>query len=235
MEKAGWRPRESRAPQGLTSAAPPALGDSSREKAEDPPSRTEEHLTTQPRCVQTPFLAVLSGKPRRWRTCLPPHSTVGIGNSTGEATSITIVPASAIQLRWFDFMKNALTLSVLPGRFAVCRQGPEDEIPGWAWGGSFVSITRAPGELSIVCAEENVPAHVPAERGRRLLGVRGPLEFSLTGILAALAEPLAAAGISIFSISTFETDYVLVADAVVEQAIAVLEQAGHTILREAST
>ncbi len=131
-------------------------------------------------------------------------------------------------------MKIALTLSLLPGRFAVCRLGPDAEPPGWAWSGSFVSITRAPGELSIVCAEENVPAEIPAERGRRLLGVRGPLDFSLAGILAALAEPLAAAGISIFAISTFETDYLLVADAVLAQAIAVLEQAGHTILKEAS-
>lgn len=134
----------------------------------------------------------------------------------------------------FDCMKIALTLSLHPGRFAVCRLAPQTELPPWALRGSFASITRSPGELSIVCAEENVPAHIPAERGRRLLGVRGPLDFSLTGILAALAAPLAAARISIFAVSTFETDYLLVADAVLDQAIAVLEQAGHVILKEAS-
>ncbi|MBZ5527207.1 MAG: ACT domain-containing protein [Acidobacteriia bacterium] len=129
-------------------------------------------------------------------------------------------------------MKNTLTLSVLPGRFAVCRLAGQAEVPGWASRGSFVSITRAPGELSIVCAEENIPAGIVAERGWKLLGVRGPLEFTLTGILAGLAGPLAEAGISIFAISTYETDYLLVGEAVLEKAIGVLERAGHTILRE---
>jgi len=129
-------------------------------------------------------------------------------------------------------MKIVLTLAVMAGRFAVCRLAAEAEVPGWALGGAFVSITRAPGELSIVCAEENVPAQIRAERGWKLLGVRGPLEFSLTGILAGLAGPLAEAGISIFAISTFDTDYLLVGEAVLEKAMGVLESAGHTILRE---
>jgi len=129
-------------------------------------------------------------------------------------------------------MKNTLTLSVWPGRFAVCRLAGEAEVPGWALRGAFVSITRALGELSIVCAEENVPAEIRAEQGWKLLGVRGPLEFSLTGILAGLAGPLAEAGVSIFAISTFDTDYLLVGEAVLEKAIGVLERAGHTILRE---
>ena len=129
-------------------------------------------------------------------------------------------------------MKNTLTLSVLPGRFAICRLVAEAEVPDWALRGGFASITRAPGELSIVCGEENVPAQITAERGWRLLGVRGPLDFLLTGILAGLAGPLAEAGISIFAISTFETDYLLVGEAALEKAAGVLERAGHTILRE---
>jgi hypothetical protein len=93
----------------------------------------------------------------------------------------------------------------------------------------FLSITRTREELSIVCESSQVPAEIPAERGWRCMQVGGPLDFSLVGVLASLAEPLARAGIPIFAISTFDTDYILVRSTQIEAAIAALELAGHVV------
>ncbi|MGF1611964.1 MAG: ACT domain-containing protein [Kiloniellales bacterium] len=118
-----------------------------------------------------------------------------------------------------------LTLCVLPDRLAVCRLVPDAALPPWlAWDGGLVSVTRTADELSIVCAEDRVPEAVQAERGWRALKVLGPLDFALTGILAGLAAPLAGAGISIFALSTYDTDYILVRAADLEQALIVLRQ-----------
>ncbi len=124
-----------------------------------------------------------------------------------------------------------LTLAVLPGRLAVCRLGPDEPVPAWAGddAGPIVSITRTADELSIVCAEERVPADVRAQRGFRCLTVRGPLDFDALGILAALAAPLAAAGVSILAISTYDTDLLLVRAADLERAVAALTAAGHRV------
>ncbi len=124
----------------------------------------------------------------------------------------------------------SLTLSVLPDRFAVCRLAPDAERPAWAEAGAFSSVTRTPEELSVVCPEEAVPPGVRCERGRRALRVHGPLDFALTGILAALTAPLAEAGIPLFALSTFDTDYVLVHDDVLTRAVRALTEAGHTVL-----
>src|SRR5512136_2343443 len=103
-----------------------------------------------------------------------------------------------------------LTLTVLPETLAICRLSADEAVPDWAMIGEFVSITHTADELSIVCAEENVPADVKADRGWRALKVAGPLDLALTGILAALTVPLAQAQINLFAISTFDTDYLLV-------------------------
>lgn len=123
----------------------------------------------------------------------------------------------------------SLRLAVLPGRLAVCRLPPEDAIPGWASAAGFSSVTRTRDELSVVCAEAAVPADVRCERGWRSLVVAGPLDFGLIGVIASLAEPLARAGIPIFVLSTFETDYLLVKEARLAEAGAVLTAAGHEI------
>ena len=115
----------------------------------------------------------------------------------------------------------------MPGRLTVCRLEADAAIPIWASAGPFFSITRTAVELSIVCAEELVPESVRAEVGWRALEVAGPLDFALTGILAAIVGPLAEAGISIFAVSTFDTDYVLVKEEMLSQALEVLRAAGH--------
>ena len=102
--------------------------------------------------------------------------------------------------------------------------------PEWALSAAdFLSITHAGSELSIVCAETIVPKGVQREPGWRAFKVAGPLDFALTGILASLAVPLAAAGVSIFAISTYDTDYVLVKEDNVEKAVRALQGAGHRV------
>jgi hypothetical protein len=124
---------------------------------------------------------------------------------------------------------SALTLELLPVRYAVCR------LPaGWpapaallAPGPDLRVLARTPDELSLVCPEQDAPAEARVETGWRAFKVAGPLDFSLTGVLASLAAPLAAAGVSIFAVSTFDTDYLLVREASLAQARAALESAGH--------
>src|SRR5688572_2321469 len=106
-----------------------------------------------------------------------------------------------------------LTLSVLPDLYAICKLGPQAVTPDWAIRGDFHSVTRTRDEPSIVCLERNLPAGLSAATGWRTLKLEGPLDFALTGIIAAVAEPLADAGVAIFPIATYDTDYVLVKDA----------------------
>jgi len=123
-----------------------------------------------------------------------------------------------------------MTLDVLPGSFAVCRLSSDAPLPPWASTAAFSSVTRTPHELSILCDGDAVPADVQAQREFRGLMVRGPLDFSLTGILAALAGALAAAAISIFPVSTYDTDYLFVRAADLNRSIAALRAAGHTVI-----
>jgi hypothetical protein len=88
-------------------------------------------------------------------------------------------------------------------------------------------VTRTPTELSIVCREDSVPAGILANRGWRAIAVAGTLDFALTGVLASLVSPLAAAGVSIFAVSTYDTDYVLVKKNTLDRAVAALSAAGH--------
>lgn len=125
---------------------------------------------------------------------------------------------------------NGLRLDVLPGRYAVARLDGTEELPGWADGPGFTSVSRSGEELSVVCDESRVPDHVHAERGFRCLRVAGPLNFAQTGILASIAGPLADAGISIFAVSTFDTDYLLLRGDDLAAAVAVLAAADHQIV-----
>lgn len=123
-----------------------------------------------------------------------------------------------------------LTLSVLPDTFAVCRLDRTAETPSWALAGSFVSITRTADELSVVCAERHVPEGVKKDGAWRALQVEGPLDFSLTGILAAIVQPLAQAAVPIFALSTYETDYVMVRQSDLEKALQTLRLHGQQVL-----
>jgi hypothetical protein len=120
----------------------------------------------------------------------------------------------------------AIELGVLPGRLAVCWLETGAALPAWAMGGALWSVTGSADELSVVCGEERVPEGVRREAGWRALKVAGPLDFALTGVLSAIAAPLAAAGVSVFAVATFDTDYVLVREERLAEAVAALRAAG---------
>lgn len=122
-----------------------------------------------------------------------------------------------------------LLIVVLEGECAVCRLPAEAPFPDWAINERLVSITRTPDELSIVCPSAVVPEEIQCERNWRCLRVAGSLPFTEVGILASLAVPLANAGIGIFAISTFETDYLFVKCSDFEKAMAALRASGHIV------
>ena len=122
-----------------------------------------------------------------------------------------------------------LTLSLLPDEYAVCKLEPEHDIPEWATFNAFWSVTRTQHELSIVCPEGHVPVDIEAERGCRILQVEGPLNFSMTGVLSDLTKPLTELKISVFVLSTYLTDYLLIRSKDLESAIKVLRAQGHKI------
>lgn len=121
-----------------------------------------------------------------------------------------------------------MNLLVLPGTLVVARLAPDAPAP--AEGRGFWSLTRTAEELSLVCAPEAVPAGAATEGPFRALMVQGPLDFALIGILAELTAVLAKAGISLFALSTFDTDYLLLRAERLQEAIAALRAAGHGIL-----
>jgi uncharacterized protein len=120
-------------------------------------------------------------------------------------------------------------LTVLPGSFAMVRLAPEAPLPPWATHGDFFSITRTHDELSIVCRAGHVPNGIAAEARWCALKVAGPFALSEVGVLAALAAPLAEAKVSLFAISTFDTDYLLVSEKQLLAAVAALKGAGHRV------
>lgn len=124
---------------------------------------------------------------------------------------------------------NPLVIKALSGRLAVCRLSPDASPPEWALAAPLYSVTRTEAELSVVCAEEAVPEGVRSECGWRALEVQGPLDFAMTGVMASLTAPLAAAQISVFTLSTFDTDYLLVRDSALEAAVEAFRAAGFLI------
>ena len=123
-----------------------------------------------------------------------------------------------------------LTLLLLPDHLSVCQLSPDSPYPNWAEGINVLSITRTAEELSIICESTNIPENIIAERGWRALKIQGPLDFSLIGVLNKLTTTLAKAEISIFAISTYNTDYVLLKEQNLEKGKNILCQAGYTIL-----
>jgi hypothetical protein len=123
-----------------------------------------------------------------------------------------------------------MELALMSQELAVCRLDEHDRVPDWAWRGELVSITRARGELSLICAAGAVPeGGAKVERGWRALVVTTPMDFSVTGVAAALTAPLAQAGVSLLPVATYDTDYFLVKDDRLADAIEALLAAGHQV------
>ena len=103
-----------------------------------------------------------------------------------------------------------LTLSILPEKLGICHFDKKSPIPDWALKGDFCSITRTSQELSIVYPQEKIPGGVLFEKDWRAFRLESTVDMYSVGIIASLSKPLAEAGISIFNISTYETNYILV-------------------------
>lgn len=127
-------------------------------------------------------------------------------------------------------MMNTVTLELMRETLAVCKLPANADVPDWLPNTGFVSLTRTPEELSIVCDQDVLPDDLEKGADWRAIKVQGQLDFALTGILSSIASPLADANISIFAISTFDTDYVLVQQSALDSAVKVLQDVGHTVV-----
>ena len=126
--------------------------------------------------------------------------------------------------------EKILTMKLLEERFGVCRLDKTELIPKWAKNSSFYSITKTLDELSIVCSQDSIPSNIKCEKDWRTLKMEGPLDFSLIGILSSISTILAQNGISIFAISTYDTDYILVKDKDIANAINALAKENYEII-----
>lgn len=149
-----------------------------------------------------------------------------------------IVPKAAIHFFMLTNLSDPAVprpaLNLLPGRWAVCRLPAGDPVPLWASNADspLVSITRTASELSLVVSETFVPPSTETlhvEAGWRVFAVAGPMPFELVGVLANLTAPLAHANVPIFAISTFDTDYLLVKETDLPNAVTALRAAGYSI------
>jgi uncharacterized protein len=121
-------------------------------------------------------------------------------------------------------------LRVWKGRWAVCRLEPSAAVPEWTGGASPLTVVaRTQAEMSIVAPESIVPRDVVAERGFRVIEVVGPVPFEVTGLIAALTAPLADNRISVFPLATYDTDYLLVQEARLDDAVAALRDATFSV------
>jgi len=126
-------------------------------------------------------------------------------------------------------LAQTFTLEQFPEKLAVVGLGPGAEVPGWAESSSLFSITATALETSVVCAMRSVPKKAKKAGPFTAFAVKGPLDFALTGVLASLLQPLAESEISVFSISTFDTDWVLVPVADAERAAEEWRRSGHDV------
>jgi len=126
--------------------------------------------------------------------------------------------------------QHKLKFRGLRGPYAIVRLAADAAVPEWATKGEFTSITRTADELSVVCLTENLPADVHSPLRWSCFKLEGPFPFSVTGVLLAFIEPLSANGVPIFTISTFDTDYVLIQEEFAGRARELLLQAGHDLL-----
>ena len=130
-----------------------------------------------------------------------------------------------------------LNLEVLPGWYAICRLDCGEAVPEWTQSAdpsadAFVSITRTSDELSIVCRDAGIPDHVETERDWRCMRVAGKLNFELVGVIAKITKHLADVAVSVFVVSTFDTDYLLVKEDDWARAVTALRSGGYSVLTD---
>ena len=125
--------------------------------------------------------------------------------------------------------QRLLHLSLIKEKYGICTLPNSAPIPDWALNESLVSITSSEKELTIVCRQDIIPSQCKCDLDWRCFKVDGSFDLNQTGVISSLSSPLADAGISIYVISTYDTDYFMVKEENVEQAISVLSNSGHSI------
>ncbi|URM27122.1 ACT domain-containing protein [Pseudomonas frederiksbergensis] len=128
-------------------------------------------------------------------------------------------------------LAKSINLKVLPDAYSISRMPGDEKLPSWADGAGFVSISRSPEELSIVCLQSRVPEGVKVDRDWRCFQFVGPFAFDETGIILSVIRPLTETGFGVFVVSTFDGDYMLLKDTDFEKGLTVLTDAGHKIHR----
>ncbi len=123
-------------------------------------------------------------------------------------------------------------LAKIPGHFVILRLPPDSRLPDWLGESSFYSATRTPEELSLVVSTSSLPASHAGDRQKEWMAIRfvGQLDFALTGVIANLSTCLAIAGISVFVVSTYDTDYVLMPSEQFHSACEILVDSGFTFV-----
>jgi hypothetical protein len=128
-------------------------------------------------------------------------------------------------------IEKVLTMKLLKSKYGVCRLDKNELIPSWAQIGDFFSITKTTDELSIVCDEDSIPNNIKCEKDWKILKIEGPLDFSLIGILSSISSILANIGISIFAVSTYDTDYILIKNTDIDKAVNALIEERYEIIK----
>lgn len=126
--------------------------------------------------------------------------------------------------------RRRLKFRQLADLYAIVRLAPDASIPVWSAKGEFSSVTRTADELSIVCPAANLPPNIHSPHRWICLKLEGPFAFSQTGVLLSFIEPLSTNDIPIFTISTYDTDYVLLQEELANAAQQALRNAGHELL-----
>jgi uncharacterized protein len=119
---------------------------------------------------------------------------------------------------------------VLPGKYSICKFKTDSVLPGWIYQSDFYSITRTSDELSVVtCQNDSASDDIPCSNEWRILKVVGPLDFSLVGVIADISVILKDNDISIFTVSTYDTDYILVKEKDLRKSIDALIENNYLI------
>jgi hypothetical protein len=127
-------------------------------------------------------------------------------------------------------MKEAIKLEILEPLFGIVKLEQNSNIPKWVANEYFYSITKTAAEISVVCLQRNIPDNKICEKDWKVIKIAGSLDFSMVGIISKLSTVLADGGISIFVISTYDTDYILIKKRDIENTIELLKEAGYNLL-----
>lgn len=119
--------------------------------------------------------------------------------------------------------------------YSVCKLNPNSNIPSWVNTNEFYSITKTEDELSILCVQQNIPNNIECEKNWKVLKINSKLDFSLVGVISQISKLLAENSISIFVISTFDTDYICIKEKDLAKAVEILKQAGNIFLAKESS